>query len=148
MSGVWHAEQAWHSSACKWRASELQASEIANTLLEPPKHLPCLCPIRRRVHYVAFDLWVARWEVVDARERGVPQVGAAPVPQCMMMMNACPQWRSACSVPRSSCSRGATAAAAQAGAALVLASRAVLRCGVQGSLCQCDAPGGAFALQC
>ncbi|PRW33664.1 serine threonine- kinase receptor R831 [Chlorella sorokiniana] len=26
------------------------------------------------VHYVAFDLWVARWEVVDARERGVPQL--------------------------------------------------------------------------
>ncbi|KAL4452587.1 hypothetical protein ABPG75_008249 [Micractinium tetrahymenae] len=26
------------------------------------------------VHYAAFDLWVGRWEVLDARSRGIPQV--------------------------------------------------------------------------
>lgn len=96
--------RAWQPSACRCqaKASELQASELAITPLEPPKHLPCLFPIRRRLHYVAFDLWVARWEVVDAQERGVPQVGASPASQCMLMGNACPWWRSTCSVPRSS----------------------------------------------
>ena len=28
---------------------------------------------RRRLHYAAFDVWVGRWEVLDARSRGIPQ---------------------------------------------------------------------------
>ena len=70
----------------------------------------------------------------------------------MLRSAGCPRWvhhlqRSTCSVPRSSCT-GVAAAAAQAGAALALATRAVLCCGIQGRLCQCDAPGGAFAPHC
>lgn len=30
-------------------------------------------PLRRRLHYAAFDVWVGRWEVLDARHRGIPQ---------------------------------------------------------------------------
>lgn len=37
------------------------------------------------VHYVAFDLWVARWEVVDAQERGVPQLLMLAPLFCTMM---------------------------------------------------------------
>lgn len=30
------------------------------------------------IHYLAFDLLVGRWEVLDARERGIPHVAVVP----------------------------------------------------------------------
>ena len=34
------------------------------------------------VHYLAFDLFVGRWEVRDARERGIPHLAVVP---CLLL---------------------------------------------------------------
>ncbi len=34
------------------------------------------------IHYLAFDLLIGRWEVVDARERGIPHLAVVP---CLLL---------------------------------------------------------------
>lgn len=41
------------------------------------------------VHYVAFDLFVGRWEAIDAGARGVPQLLMAPVLFLTLMFGPC-----------------------------------------------------------
>jgi hypothetical protein len=53
---------------CQLAPNAPTVSRLAARLLDPlPLLLPC------RTHYVVFDLWTGRWEVLDAAKRGVPQ---------------------------------------------------------------------------
>lgn len=51
----------------------------AASLCVPHSRLVPPAAASRRLHYVVFDLWTARWEVSDALEHGVPQVALSSV---------------------------------------------------------------------